>query len=55
MDFEGRNIRVDYNNVSVMSLYLPSGTNQDRLSYKFKYMDDFFNFKPYVAIKFQFL
>ena len=44
MDFEGRNIRVDYNNVSVMSLYLPSGTNQDRLSYKFKYMDDFLEY-----------
>ena len=24
-----------------MSLYLPSGTNPDRLSYKFTYMDDF--------------
>ena len=23
MDFEGRNIRVDYDNVSVMSMYLP--------------------------------
>ena len=44
MDFEGRNIRVDYSNVSVMSLYLPSGTNQDRLSYKFKYMDDFLEY-----------
>ena len=44
MDFEGRNIRVDYSNVSVMSLYLPSGTNQDRLSYKFKYMEDFLEY-----------
>ena len=25
MDFEGRNIRADYDNVSVMSMYLPSG------------------------------
>lgn len=41
MDFEGRNIRVDFDTVSVMSLYLPSGTNPDRLSYKFTYMDDF--------------
>ncbi|CAI8169399.1 MAG: Exodeoxyribonuclease [Bacteroidota bacterium] len=41
MDFEGRNIRVDFDNVSVMSLYLPSGTNPDRLAYKFTYMDDF--------------
>jgi len=26
MDFEGRNIRVDFDEVSVMSMYLPSGT-----------------------------
>ena len=25
MDFEGRNLRVDYDTVSVMSMYLPSG------------------------------
>jgi exodeoxyribonuclease III len=41
MDFEGRNLRVDFDTVSVMSLYLPSGTNIDRLSYKFQYMDEF--------------
>jgi exodeoxyribonuclease-3 len=41
MDFEGRNLRVDFDDVSIMSLYLPSGTNIDRLDYKFKYMDDF--------------
>lgn len=41
MDFEGRNIRADFDNVSVMSLYLPSGTNTDRLDHKFKFMDDF--------------
>ncbi len=40
MDFEGRNIRADFNGVSVMSMYLPSGTNADRLSYKFNYMDE---------------
>ena len=40
MDFEGRNLRVDYDNLSVMSMYLPSGTNNDRLGYKFQYMDD---------------
>jgi exodeoxyribonuclease-3 len=39
MDFEGRNLRVDYDNVSVMSMYLPSGTNDARLSHKFEYMD----------------
>ena len=38
MDFEGRNIRADYNGVSVMSMYLPSGTNMDRLEFKLNYM-----------------
>ncbi len=41
MDFEGRNLRVDFDDFSVMSLYLPSGTNSDRLGHKFMYMDDF--------------
>lgn len=44
MDFEGRNLRADFEDVSIMSLYLPSGTNIDRLSHKFKYMDDFFDY-----------
>ncbi|MFN3907660.1 MAG: exodeoxyribonuclease III [Flavobacterium sp.] len=41
MDAEGRNVRADFDGVSVMSLYLPSGTNIERLSHKFQYMDDF--------------
>ena len=41
MDAEGRNLRVDFDGVSIMSLYLPSGTNDDRLDFKFQYMDDF--------------
>jgi exodeoxyribonuclease-3 len=41
MDFEGRNIRADFEDFSVMSLYLPSGTNMDRLEHKFNYMDEF--------------
>ncbi|MFI0428806.1 exodeoxyribonuclease III [Mariniflexile sp. HMF6888] len=41
MDFEGRNLRVDFDGVSVMSLYLPSGTNDARLDHKFEYMDMF--------------
>lgn len=41
MDAEGRNLRADFNGVSVMSLYLPSGTNIDRLEHKLKYMADF--------------
>ena len=40
MDFEGRNIRADFDGISVMSMYLPSGTNSARLEHKFKYMDD---------------
>ncbi|MDG1041010.1 MAG: exodeoxyribonuclease III [Polaribacter sp.] len=40
MDFEGRNLRVDFDHVSVMSMYLPSGTNQERLDFKFNYMDE---------------
>lgn len=41
MDFEGRNIRADFNGISVMSLYLPSGTNMARLDHKLQYMADF--------------
>tara|TARA_R110002096_G_scaffold37588_2_gene104342 strand:+ start:20414 stop:21196 length:783 start_codon:yes stop_codon:yes gene_type:complete len=48
MDFEGRNIRADFparsaggDGVSVMSLYLPSGTNDLRLNHKLEYMDLF--------------
>ncbi|WP_340066232.1 exodeoxyribonuclease III [Ascidiimonas aurantiaca] len=41
MDFEGRNIRADFSGVSIMSLYLPSGTNDARLEQKFRFMADF--------------
>ncbi len=41
MDFEGRNIRADFNGVSVMSLYLPSASNTDRLDFKLNYMAEF--------------
>lgn len=44
MDFEGRNLRLDFEEFSVMSLYLPSGTNSARLDHKFMYMDDFQNY-----------
>jgi len=40
MDFEGRNLRVDFGNTSLMSMYLPSGTNDARLQFKFNYMDE---------------
>ena len=41
MDKEGRVIRADFDKFSVISLYLPSGTNIERLGFKFKFMDDF--------------
>lgn len=41
MDFEGRNLRADFKDFSVMSLYLPSGTNIKRLDHKLTYMADF--------------
>ncbi|QCX37045.1 exodeoxyribonuclease III [Aureibaculum algae] len=44
MDFEGRNLRLDFDNVSVMSLYLPSGTNDARLGFKLNYMDEFLEY-----------
>ena len=44
MDFEGRNLRVDFDQLSVMSLYLPSGTNLDRLEFKLSYMDKFYDY-----------
>lgn len=44
MDFEGRNLRADFDGFSVMSLYLPSGTNVARLGHKFQYMDDFLEY-----------
>ncbi len=40
MDFEGRNLRADFDGISVMSMYLPSGTNSERLEFKFNYMDE---------------
>ena len=41
MDIEGRNLRADFEDFSVMSLYLPSGTNLLRLDHKLKFMADF--------------
>lgn len=41
MDREGRNIRADFEDFSVMSLYLPSGTSDHRLEFKLQYMADF--------------
>lgn len=44
MDFEGRTIRLDFDDLSVMSLYLPSGSNAARVAHKFKFMEDFLTY-----------
>lgn len=41
MDYEGRNLRIDFESFSVMSLYLPSGTSDQRLAFKLNYMEEF--------------
>lgn len=44
-DEEGRNIRIDIGDMSVMSAYFPSGTTGDeRQDVKMKYLDDFFKY-----------
>ncbi len=41
IDREGRYLEVQFNNVSVVSLYLPSGTTGDvRQDYKYRFMDE---------------
>ena len=52
MDFEGRILRLDFERLSVMSLYLPSGTNINRLDYKFKFMDEFRVYIDNLKLKF---
>ena len=44
MDLEGRNIRIDFRDLSIMSLYLPSGTNLNRLEFKLNYMREFLDY-----------
>lgn len=45
MDGEGRVIRADFKEYSIISLYLPSGSNmQARLNFKLQFMDDFFHY-----------
>jgi exodeoxyribonuclease-3 len=42
-DREGRVIRADFGDVSVMSVYMPSGTSGgERQAFKYKWLDDFF-------------
>jgi exodeoxyribonuclease-3 len=45
-DVEGRVIRADFDNFSVMSVYMPSGTSgEERQAFKFQWLDDFY---PYL-------
>jgi len=42
-DAEGRYLRVDFGNVSVVSVYVPSGSSSpERQAMKFRFMDEFF-------------
>ena len=44
-DKEGRGIRVDFDTVSILNVYMPSGSSGDeRQAFKFKWMDDFYNY-----------
>lgn len=44
-DREGRAIRLDFDTVSVLNVYMPSGSSGDeRQTFKFKWMDDFFDY-----------
>src|SRR5690606_20346500 len=44
MDNEGRNLRIDFEDFSVMSLYLRSGTNLAKPEFKFAYMYQFYDY-----------
>lgn len=43
-DFEGRVIRVDFETFSVMSVYMPSGSNELRQGFKMQWLADFQNY-----------
>jgi len=44
IDFEGRIIRADYGDLSIMSVYIPSGTNFERQGLKMQFLEDFQNY-----------
>lgn len=44
-DFEGRAIRIDFENFSILNVYMPSGSSgEERQQFKFEWMDDFFTY-----------
>ncbi len=44
IDYEGRIIRADYGDLSIMSVYVPSGTNPLRQDFKMQFLADFQNY-----------
>ena len=48
IDYEGRIIRADFNDYSVMSVYFPSGSNPFRQEFKMRFLDLFFNYIKYL-------
>ena len=44
-DLEGRVIRADFGNLTLINAYFPSGTSgEERQSYKYKWLDEFFEY-----------
>ncbi len=44
-DFEGRAIRADYDDFSILNVYMPSGTTGSvRQDFKYEWMDDFYDY-----------
>jgi len=50
-DIEGRMLRVDFENYSVLTTYHPSGSNIKRLEYKFEWMHYFFTYLQQLELK----
>ncbi len=49
-DYEGRVIRADYEDFSLMNVYMPSGTSgEERQAFKMRWLDDFFNYAHEIA------
>ena len=44
-DFEGRVIRADFGDITLINAYFPSGTSgEERQAYKYKWLDEFFEY-----------
>ena len=44
-DFEGRVIRIDFEDVSIINTYMPSGSSgEERQQFKYEWMDDFYTY-----------